>query len=89
MGPLLQNLVLSVGDNEELCYCLKAWQALPAAVTAGAFPSREDALKARALGFPRAQCRAHGGLRAIVQAYSPIQRFVRCCTNVLCECDCA
>ena len=45
VGPLLQNLVLSVGDNEELCYCLKAWQALPPAVTAGAFPSREDALK--------------------------------------------
>ncbi len=47
VGPLLQNLVLSVGDNEELCYCLKAWQALPAGVTAGAFPGREDALKAR------------------------------------------
>ena len=45
VGPLLQNLVLSTGDNEELCYCLKAWQALPPAVTAGAFPSREDALK--------------------------------------------
>ncbi len=26
MKPLLQNLCLSLGDNEELCYCLKAWQ---------------------------------------------------------------
>ena len=26
MKPLLQNLCLSLGDNEELCYCLKTWQ---------------------------------------------------------------
>ena len=60
VGPLLQNLVLSVGDNEELCYCLKAWQALPAGVTAGAFPGREDALKARArqTSHPRGRCQA-------------------------------
>ena len=45
VGPLLQNLVLSVGDNEELCYCLKAWQALPAALRRGGYPSKEDALK--------------------------------------------
>ena len=45
VGPLLQNLCLSVGDNEELCYCLKAWQSLPERVQSGAFPSKEDALK--------------------------------------------
>lgn len=26
MAPLLQNLALSQGDNEEACFCLKAWQ---------------------------------------------------------------
>ena len=26
MRPLLQNLALSLGDNEEVCYCLKSWQ---------------------------------------------------------------
>ena len=47
VGPLLQNLVLSSGDNEELCYCLKAWQALPGGLRRGGYPSKEDALKAR------------------------------------------
>lgn len=45
VGPLLQNLVLSSGDNEELCYCLKAWQALPRGLRRGGYPSKEDALK--------------------------------------------
>ena len=45
VGPLLQNLVLSVGDNEEMCYCLKAWQALPRDLRRGGYPSKEDALK--------------------------------------------
>ena len=47
VGPLLENLVLSTGDNEELCYCLKAWQDLPSSVQAGNYPSKEDALKVR------------------------------------------
>ena len=45
MAPLLQNLVLSAGDNEELAYCLKAWQALPDSVRTGRFPAKDDALK--------------------------------------------
>ena len=45
IGPLLQNLVLSTGDNEELCYCLKAWQDLPREVRFGQYPNREHALK--------------------------------------------
>ena len=49
IAPLLQNLVLSVGDNEELCYCLKAWQELPGSIQSGNSASREDALKARHL----------------------------------------
>ena len=49
VGPLLQNLVLSVGDNEEMCYCLKAWQALPRDLRRGGYPSKEDALKVRYL----------------------------------------
>lgn len=49
VGPLLQNLVLTVGDNEELCYCLKAWQALPRSVQFGANPSKEEALQASAV----------------------------------------
>ncbi|KAK9816496.1 hypothetical protein WJX72_001009 [[Myrmecia] bisecta] len=49
VGPLLQNLCMSVGDNEELCYCLKAWQDLPQPLRAGNHPSKEDALKAAAV----------------------------------------
>ena len=49
MAPLLQNLVLSAGDNEELAYCLKAWQALPDAVKTGRYPAKDEALKACAL----------------------------------------
>ena len=47
VGPLLQNLVLSTGDNEELCYCLKAWQDLPGPARGGQYPSKEVALKVR------------------------------------------
>ena len=49
MGPLLQNLCLSLGDNEEACFCLKAWQGLPGSVRAGGHPSREEALQAVAV----------------------------------------
>lgn len=49
MAPLLQNLVLSAGDNEELAYCLKAWQALPDAVKTGRYPAKDDALKVCAI----------------------------------------
>ena len=45
IGPLLQNLALSTGDNEEVCYCLQGWQELPAAVRAGRHPSKDEALK--------------------------------------------
>jgi alpha-glucan,water dikinase len=45
VGPLLENLVLSTGNNEELCYCLKAWQDLSGSVQAGNYPSKEEALK--------------------------------------------
>ena len=49
VGALLQNLVLTAGDNEELCYCLKAWQALPAAVQFGSIPDQLAALQATAV----------------------------------------
>ncbi|KAK9809702.1 hypothetical protein WJX73_007079 [Symbiochloris irregularis] len=49
IGPLLQNLVLSTGDNEELCYCLKAWSDLPKDVCFGQYPTKEHALKAAAV----------------------------------------
>lgn len=45
MKPLLQNLCLSLGDNEELCYCLKAWEELPDAIRMGGRPSKEEALQ--------------------------------------------
>lgn len=45
VGPMLQNLVLSAGDNEELAYCLKAWQGLPKSIQAGSWPNKEEALK--------------------------------------------
>ena len=41
MKPLLQNLCLSLGDNEELCYCLKTWQVsshLPHLLAYALFP---------------------------------------------------
>ncbi|KAI8477159.1 MAG: R1 protein [Monoraphidium minutum] len=49
MAPLLQNLCLSLGDNEEACFCLKAWQGLPTSVRYGGRPSREEALQAVAV----------------------------------------
>jgi alpha-glucan, water dikinase len=49
IGPLLQNLALSLGDNEEICYCLKAWQELPVDVKSGRPPAKDDALKAMAV----------------------------------------
>jgi alpha-glucan,water dikinase len=51
MAPLLQNLALSLGDNEEVAYCLKAWQALPTAVRlgGGGRASRDEALLAVAV----------------------------------------
>ena len=51
MAPLLQNLVLSAGDNEELAYCLKAWQALPDTVKTGRYPAKDDALKVLVLSL--------------------------------------
>lgn len=41
--------VLTAGDNEEMCYCLKAWQALPRSVQFGATPSTVEALQATAV----------------------------------------
>ena len=41
----LQNLALSTGDNEEVCYCLQAWQELPASVKSGLHPTKDEALK--------------------------------------------
>ncbi|KAG1681344.1 hypothetical protein FOA52_007392 [Chlamydomonas sp. UWO 241] len=49
MKPLLQNLCLSLGDNEELCYCLKTWEELPASVRSGGRLNKEDALQAVAV----------------------------------------
>lgn len=55
VGPLLQNLVLSTGDNEELAYCLKAWQDLPEPARSGQYPSKEVALKVRLSNRTRLQ----------------------------------
>jgi alpha-glucan, water dikinase len=41
--------VLTAGENEELCYCLKAWQALPRSVQYGATPNTVEALQATAV----------------------------------------
>ena len=48
IGPLLENLCLSTGDNEELCYCLKAWQSLPPNIQDGEHMSKQEALQASA-----------------------------------------
>lgn len=31
------------GENEELAYCLKGWQALPDSVRTGRYPAKDDA----------------------------------------------
>ena len=50
VGPLLENLVLSWSDNEELCFCLKAWQELPESVSRGrGRPTESEALMAMAV----------------------------------------
>ena len=46
---LLQNVALSIADNEELCFCLKAWQELPRGIRSGQRPGKDDALKAMAV----------------------------------------
>jgi alpha-glucan,water dikinase len=43
--PLLQNLALSIADNQEVCYCLKAWLELPESIRQGRTPSKDDALR--------------------------------------------
>jgi len=49
MEPLLQNLALSVEDNEEICYCLKAWQELDGNVKRGGHASKDQALRGMAV----------------------------------------
>ncbi|MEW5309696.1 MAG: hypothetical protein WDW38_001561 [Sanguina aurantia] len=49
MKPLLQNLCLSLGDNEELCYCLAAWGELSPSVRNGGRVDKEEALLAVAV----------------------------------------
>ncbi len=49
VSALLQNLALSTGDNEEVCYCLKAWHGLPDYVKQGGRPNKDDVLKVRHL----------------------------------------
>lgn len=49
LAPLLQNLALSVADNEEVCYCLKAWMELSHSVRTGQRPNKDDALRAMAV----------------------------------------
>ncbi|GMH39379.1 hypothetical protein BSKO_07277 [Bryopsis sp. KO-2023] len=46
--PLLQNLCLSAGKNEEICFCLQSWEGLPNSVRGG-FPNQEEALQAVAV----------------------------------------
>ena len=48
-ADLVRLQVLTAGDNEELCYCLKAWQALPESVQFGATPDKLAALQATAV----------------------------------------
>lgn len=50
IGPLLESLCLSEPDNEELCFCLAAWRALPTRARGGAgpgeVPSEDEARQA-------------------------------------------
>uniref|UniRef100_A0A7S1X676 Pyruvate phosphate dikinase AMP/ATP-binding domain-containing protein n=1 Tax=Tetraselmis chuii TaxID=63592 RepID=A0A7S1X676_9CHLO len=49
VAPLLQNLALTTGDNEEVVFCLAAWLALPESLRNGNYPGREEALQAAAV----------------------------------------
>ena len=49
MEPLLQNLALSTEDNEEICYCLKAWQELDGSIKRGGHASKDQALRGMAV----------------------------------------
>lgn len=69
MKPLLQNLALSLGDNEEVCYCLKAWQELPSSVRNGGRPSKEEALLAVAV------------INRIRRAITHVSRAAHACAN--------
>ena len=68
IAPLLQNLVLSAGDNEELAYCLKAWQGLPAKVQQGSYPAKDEALK---VGQPASRARERGCFQLPSTFHSP------------------
>lgn len=59
VGPLLQNLCLTAGDNEEICFCLAAWLALPQDLRQGHHPSREAALQVWYFCFRPLACPAH------------------------------
>ena len=63
IAPLLQNLALSLGDNEEVCYCLKAWLELPEGVRRGQRPNKDDALR---VGGWAGRGSRGGGTRAVV-----------------------
>lgn len=81
MGPVVQCAcalapqVLTAGDNEELCYCLKAWQALPRSILYGATPSNMEALQATAV-LDRVR-RAIGAISdATVQRVQPLAEAI-------------
>lgn len=75
VGPLLANLALSLGDNEDVCRALKAWEDAPKAATSGfvgggnhspAPPlSEDDALRAAAA--------ADRARRAVARAADAVQ----------------
>ena len=81
IAPLLQNLALSLGDNEEVCYCLKAWQDLPHSVRFGEGFGKDDALRVGAgleAGGSWGSCGAWGrscGLAGLLLciAWSPLR----------------
>lgn len=50
-----------MGQNEEICYCLKAWNDLPDYVRRGQRPSKDDAMKVGARGPAPVLSRGGGG----------------------------
>ena len=75
VGPLLANLALSLGDNEDVCRALKAWEDAPKAATsgfvggdssAGAPPLTEDDALRAAAAADRAR-------RAVARAADAVQ----------------
>lgn len=72
VGPLLANLALSLGDNEDVCRALKAWEDAPKAATSG-FVGDNNAAPLTEDDALRAAAAADRARRAVARAADAVQ----------------